>query len=185
MLKLIKTKIKGCFVIPVKIYKDNRGSFTELYNKKNISKLIKKNFVQENYSISKKNVFRGMHLQIVKPQGKLLNLISGAIDDIILDLRKKSPTFGKSICIQLSEKKYRQVWIPPGLAHGFLSKQNDTRIIYNCTENYNPKLEKCISYNDKRVSRFLKGKKFIISDKDKRGIFFEEFIKISTFKNLS
>lgn len=185
MLKLIKTRIKGCFILPKKIHKDNRGSFIELYQKKIFSKIINHSFVQENYSISKKNVFRGMHFQINKPQGKLLNLISGEIDDIILDLRQKSPTFGKSICVRLSEKNYRQIWIPAGLAHGFLSKQENTIIIYNCTEFYYPKLERCISFRDKRISKFIKNKRFIISKKDNEGILFDEYVKNLTSKKVS
>ena len=177
-MKVFKTEISGCLYFDHCNYKDQRGFFYEIYKKNRYSKYIKNNFVQENFSESKKNVFRGMHFQIKEPQGKLLTVVSGKIKDIIIDLRKKSPTFGRSISINLSYSKYQQIWIPPGLGHGFFTLSNKAKIIYQCTEYYNPNNERTLSYLDHKIIKFLPKRKYIISKKDKKGLSFNEVIQL-------
>jgi dTDP-4-dehydrorhamnose 3,5-epimerase len=177
-MKLFKTGISGCVYFNLKNYQDRRGFFSEIYRNKEYKRYIKQRFIQENYSSSKKNVFRGIHFQTKKPQGKLLTVLSGKIKDIIIDLRKKSPTFGKTISVNLSYNKFQQIWIPAGLGHGFFTLSNNTKIIYQCTEYYDPKNEKTLSYLDPKIIKFLPKSKYIISKKDSKGLLFNDLLKL-------
>ena len=177
-MEIKRTKLNGCYYFNVKIFIDKRGFFSEIFHQNKYNKLIKKNFIQTNYSFSKKNVFRGIHFQIKKPQGKLLTVISGKIKDIVIDLRKKSSTFGKVDNVILSEKKNQQIWIPPGFGHGFLTLTNNVKIVYQCTDFYYPQYECTLSFNDKKFSKIKKNKNFKISKKDLSGFSFEEVKKL-------
>ena len=129
-MNIYKTKIKGLILLKFKKYFDQRGSFFEAYNEKFYSKIgINKKFVQDNISISK-NVLRGLHFQKNKPQGKLITVIKGSILDVVVDLRKKSKTFGSYSKFVLSEKNCKQLWIPENFAHGFLTLSHDTLVNY-------------------------------------------------------
>jgi len=165
-------------IYPFSIFKDNRGIYFEVFNKKKWKKVFNQDFVEEDNVISKKNVFRGIHFQIKKPQGKLLTVISGKIKDIVIDLRKKSSTFGKVVCIILSEKKNQQVWIPPGFGHGFLTLTDNVKIVYQCTSFYRPKYERTLSFKDKKFRKIIKKNNLIISKKDKNGFKFEDLNEV-------
>ena len=166
---IIKTKFNNVLKFQNKVYKDKRGYFTEIFNKK-ISQLINIKFVQENLSYSKNiYTFRGLHYQ-KKPyeQGKLIRVLWGEIVDIILDINPRSNNFGKFVKIYL--KKNQQLWIPPNYAHGFLTIKKNTLINYKVTKPYNFKSERGYSVFDDKLKFFSKKivNKIIISEKDKK-----------------
>jgi dTDP-4-dehydrorhamnose 3,5-epimerase len=171
---LIKTKFKDLVIIKKKKFIDKRGYFQELYDEK----IIKKKFVFNVMSFSKKNVLRGLHIQTKNPQGKLVTVIKGKILDIALDLRKKSKTFGKAFNVILSEKNSKSVYLPPGFAHGFLALSNENYLCYSCTERRHKNSETTIQFDDKNLGIKLPKKKFIISKKDHEGISLLEYKKI-------
>ena len=172
-MKIYKTKIKGLILIKTNQHFDNRGYFFESFNQKIYSKIdIKNSFVQDNFSISKKNVLRGLHYQRKNSQGKLIRVIKGKILDIAVDIRKNSKTFGKHQSFILSEENCKQLWIPKNFAHGFLSLSPNTIVNYKCTDFYDPNDQNTIIWNDKDLNIKWPIKKPIISKKDRDGIFF-------------
>jgi len=174
-LKIYKTKIKGLILIKTSKYFDSRGNFFEAFNQNIYSKVgIKNKFVQDNFSVSKKNVLRGLHYQKNKPQGKLVSVLKGEILDIAVDIRKNSNTFGKYQSFILSDKNFKQIWIPKNFAHGFLSLTSNTIVNYKCTDFYDPKDQNTIIWNDKDLKIRWPVKNPIISKKDKDGIFFKD-----------
>jgi dTDP-4-dehydrorhamnose 3,5-epimerase len=174
-LNIYKTKIKGLILLKYKKYFDQRGGFFEAYNEKSYSKIgINKKFVQDNISFSKKNVLRGLHYQKSNPQGKLITVIKGSILDVVVDLRKKSTTFGNYSKFFLSEKNCKQLWIPENFAHGFLTLSPNTVVNYKCTKLYDPNDQNTIIWNDKDLDIDWNIKKPILSKKDKQGVFFKD-----------
>ncbi len=170
-MNIVETNLKGCFVIEPNVYLDRRGSFYESYNKLKLEKKLGKeiNFVQDNCSISKKGVLRGLHFQKGKyAQAKLISVIKGEALDVAVDLRKESPTFGKHFKIVLSGDDNKMLFIPRGMAHGFLSLSNETHFSYKCDNYYNKQSEVGIIYNDSSLKidwNFPKND-LILSDKD-------------------
>ena len=145
----IKTNIDGVIVLKPSVYRDGRGIFMELYSqKKYFSHGITEKCVQQNYSHSKKNVLRGLHYQVKKPQGKIIQVINGTIFDVGVDIRRNSPTYGHSFSIQLDDKDYRQVYFPPGIAHGFCVVSEYADVVYQCTEFYDPDDENGVLWSD-------------------------------------
>ncbi len=171
MLK--KTNFKNLHVIHNKKYRDKRGYLFELLK----SNKIKKNFPFIICSHSRKNVLRGLHIQIKKPQGKYISVLKGKIFDVALDLRKNSKTFGKFFNIILSEKNCKSLFIPEGFAHGFCSLSNDTLVLYACTKYRSVKNELSIKYNDKDLKIKWPTIKPIVSKKDLKSITYKEFLK--------
>ena len=170
----MQRKIKGIKIFKLDFFKDNRGIFSEIYK---IKKIKKKNFVFDCMSISKKNVIRGMHIQVKNPQAKFLTVLKGKIFDVAIDLRKNSKTFGKYFSIYLSKKSYSSIYIPEGFAHGFctLAKEN---IIYYKNSNYRDKKNEIgIIWNDSDIKIRWPIKKPILSLKDKKNISFKEYCK--------
>ena len=172
-MKILKTKFKNLLIIKKDTYFDNRGYFRELF----INKLIRKQFIFDVMSLSKKNVLRGLHLQTKKPQGKLITVIKGEILDISVDCRKKSKTFGKYFSIKLSEKDNTSIYIPEGFAHGFVSLKDNSILHYKCTNYRHKESETGILWNDKDLKIKWPKKKLIISKKDQNNPTFLEFIK--------
>ena len=173
-MKIFKTKIQGLALIQPKKFFDKRGYFFESYNSKAYSKIgLKSLFAQDNFSISKKNVLRGLHFQNKKPQGKLVSVIRGSILDVVVDIRKNSKTFGNHQAFILSEKNCKQLWIPKNFAHGFLTLSSNTIVNYKCTDFYDPKDQNTIIWNDKILGINWPTKKPILSEKDKKGILFK------------
>lgn len=168
-------KIKSLLIPDVKliqpeIYEDKRGFFFESFNNNLFKKIDDNiNFVQDNHSKSKKGVLRGMHYQD-KPfeQGKLVRVISGEVYDVALDIRHQSPTYGMWVAEILSGENKKQLWIPPGFAHGFLTLKDDTEFLYKTTNYYSKQNEKLIKYDDRRFNIEWPnlGMNFILSDKD-------------------
>lgn len=172
-----QTKLKDVYLITNEIYEDERGSFTESFNIKDIQKNVGPyQFVQDCYSISNKNVIRGLHYQIKHSQGKLVRCISGKIYDVIVDLRKDSETFGQWDGIYLEPGK-NQIWIPPGFAHGFRSLEENTKVFYKVTDYRFVEYERVLLWNDKTLNIDWKPEElnveFCISEKDLNGDVFD------------
>ena len=161
-MRIKKTKFKGLVVLNGIKHHDKRGYLRELV----LEKIIKKKFKFQITSVSKKNVLRGLHFQIKKPQGKLISVIKGEIFDVAVDLRKNSETFGKHFSIKLNEKNCSSVFIPPGFEHGFLTLKKENIVCYSCTEDRSPKNERAIKYNDPKLKIKWPVKKPNISFKD-------------------
>ena len=171
-MQIIQTKFPGLIIYKRKTHKDNRGFFRELFS----NAVLKKKFVFDYYSLSKKNVIRGMHLQLKKPQGKLITVLSGKIYDVALDCRQNSKTFGKFFSIELSDKDNTSVYIPEGFAHGFCSLTKSSLLHYKCTNYRDEKSELGIAWNDPKLNIKWPVKKPIISNKDRKNISFEQLI---------
>ena len=154
-------------------FKDKRGYFKELL----IEKKIKKKFPFLVMSYSKKNVIRGLHMQLNNPQGKYVSVIKGKIFDVCVDLRKNSKTFGKYFSVVISEKNSKSIFVPPGFAHGFCALDKENYIIYSCTKYRDAKSEVAINFNDRNLKIKWPVKKAIVSKKDKSAISFNEYIK--------
>lgn len=174
-MKVIQTNLKDACIIFNEKFKDDRGIFIESFNLKKIQNIIGSiNFVQDNYSKSVKGVLRGLHYQVKHSQGKLVRCISGSVYDVIVDLRKSSPTFGKWFGIELSSNDI-QLWIPPGFAHGFYTLTDTAEFFYKTTDYYYPQYDRTLIWNDENLSITweLNGDP-IMSDKDLKGKTFEE-----------
>jgi len=174
-MKIIKTEIKDLLVIEPKIFRDQRGYFYEGYNKDTYFRNgIKANFIQDNYSFSNKGTLRGLHYQIGNySQAKLVQVLSGKVIDIAVDLREGSSTFGKWSSIELSGDNRRQFFIPRGFAHGFFVVSETAEFFYKCDNLYNPSSERSIKFDDPeldidwRVDEFLNDRSaLLISEKD-------------------
>ena len=176
-MKVIKTKFKGLIIIQKKKFDDNRGYFLELYKKK----IIKKNLPFTCISYSKKNVIRGLHLQRKKTQAKYISVLKGKILDVVVDLRKKSKTFGKTFKIVLSEKNLKSLYIPEGFAHGFCGLEKENYMLYSCSNYRDKNSEVGIIWNDKNLRIKWPKADAIISEKDKKNISFSEYKKIIKF----
>ena len=179
-MKIYKTFFnKNIKVYKSKIYRDSRGFFTEQYNlKKNTQMNIKEKFIQDNYVLSlKKNTFRGIHFQ-QRPfqQSKIIYVISGEILDIVVDLRKKSKSFGKYKIIKLSDKNRLQIYIPKNFGHGYLTLKNNTVVNYKVSNYYVPNKSICINYKDPIINLKLPNKKFILSKNDKNSFLIKDIM---------
>tara|TARA_B100000941_G_C28217009_1_gene404789 strand:+ start:77 stop:601 length:525 start_codon:yes stop_codon:yes gene_type:complete len=172
-MKVLKTKFKGLIVFKNRSFKDKRGYFRELLRENN----LKKKFPFLVMSLSKRNVVRGLHLQRIKPQGKLITVLKGKIFDVALDLRKNSKTFGKYFSIYLSEKNSTSIYIPPGFAHGFCGMDKENYMIYSCTNYRHEKSEMGIKFNDEDININWPVKKPILSKKDRNNISLKEYKK--------
>jgi len=177
-MKIYKTKFKDLFIVKQKNNIDQRGCLREIFNKK----FIKKNFVFEYCTTSKKNVLRGFHFQTKFKQAKYVNVLKGKILDVVIDLRKKSKTFGKTFKIILSKKNATGLFIPRGFAHAYYSYENENIIYYKLDNFYKPKYENGIIYNDKKINVKWPKRKIILSNKDRKLKTFEVFCK--TFSSL-
>lgn len=168
MKKELLTDIK---IIQPKIFSDDRGSFSENFNLLRFRQLTKINysFVQDNKSVSKKGVFRGLHYQLNNPQGKLIQVLSGEVYDVIVDLRKNSNTFGDWMGITLSKENGKQLWVPPGLAHGFLVLSDEAEFFYKVTDYWNKEDERCLRWDDPDLNIDLPIKPTLISASDAQG----------------
>ena len=149
-MKSVNTAIPEVKIIEPTLFGDDRGFFMESYNQKLFEELtgLSVTFVQDNHSRSRQGVLRGLHYQIENAQGKLVRVVSGAVFDVALDIRKSSPTFGKWVGVELSENNRRQLWLPPGFAHGFLTLTPSADFLYKTTDYYAPEHERSILWND-------------------------------------
>jgi dTDP-4-dehydrorhamnose 3,5-epimerase len=148
-MNFIKSDLAEVLIIEPKVFEDKRGFFIETFQAREFAAAgIRSDFVQDNHSRSMKFTLRGLHYQIQHAQGKLVRVVAGEIFDVAVDLRRSSPTFGKSIGINLSEQNKRQLWIPPGFAHGFLVLSEWADVLYKATDFYDPEAERVILWSD-------------------------------------
>ena len=177
-MEIIETNLNGLVVIKPKVFEDDRGYFFESYNQ-NLFKEAGLNleFVQDNQSLSQKGVLRGLHFQNAPfAQGKLVRVITGAVFDVAVDIRKNSKTYGQWYGIELTEKNKSMMYIPTGFAHGFLTLQDNTIFSYKCTNFYNKSSEDCLLWNDKDININWNFDQPLLSSKDLEGKNFKNFV---------
>ena len=147
-----ETALPGVKLIEPKVFGDDRGFFLESWNARAFAEAgIDERFVQDNHSRSARNVLRGLHYQIVEPQGKLVRVVDGAVFDVAVDVRRSSPHFGKWVGYELSAANKRMLWVPPGFAHGFVVLSDTADFLYKCTTLYAPAHERSIAWNDPAI----------------------------------
>ena len=172
------TVIPDLLIIEPKVFGDDRGWFFESFNEKEFSAAIGHSvkFVQDNHSLSKKGVLRGLHYQMEQTQGKLVRVCHGAVFDVAVDLRKSSETFGKWVGVELSAENKKQLWVPPGFAHGFLVLSEIAEFLYKTTDYWHAASEKCIVWNDSdlKIKWSNIGVEPILNPKDAAGMAFKE-----------
>ena len=175
-MQVEKTEFHGLLILQPKIFKDERGFFFESWNKSVLESLgFNKSFIQDNQSVSKKNVLRGLHFQnYPHGQGKLVRVTKGSALDVALDLRKDSKTYGKHFKYKLSDQNATMLWIPYGFAHGFIALEDQTVFQYKCDALYNSESEVCIAWNDPSLGIDWGIKNPIISSKDQEGKLFKD-----------
>ncbi len=182
-MKFIETKIQGLYIIEPQIWRDDRGYFFESYNKKSFEEAgIQADFVQDNQSLSQKGTLRGLHAQSNPyAQGKLVRVIRGRVNDIAVDIRKDSPTYGEHVALELSEENHLLFWMPPGFLHGFVTLEDNTVFTYKVTSLYDKNSEIGAAWNDPELNIHwgIDPDNVILSDKDKHLPSFKDLI--STF----
>ena len=173
-MQVTPTAIPEVLLIEPQVFGDSRGFFYESFNEKRWRERtgLDRTFVQDNHSRSQQGVLRGLHYQIRQPQGKLVRVVRGAVIDVAVDIRKSSPTFGQWVAEELNEDNHRQLWVPPGLAHGFLVLSDTADFLYKTTDYYAPEHERCIAWNDPALAIVWPdmGMAPCLSDKDQRGL---------------
>ena len=173
-MKATRLAIPDVLLIEPKVFGDSRGFFFESFNQKAFDEATGTNhqFVQDNHSRSAKGVLRGLHYQIQQPQGKLVRVAQGAVFDVAVDIRKSSPTFGQWVAEELSEDNHRQLWVPPGFAHGFVVLSEMAEFLYKTTDYYAPAFERCIAWDDPTlaIDWKLAGRQPLLSAKDAQGL---------------
>ena len=167
-MEVIKTPLEGLLVIEPKVFKDHRGYFYESYNAEAFKQAgIEAVFVQDNQSLSQKGILRGLHFQAPPhAQGKLVRVIKGAVLDVVVDIRKNSPTYGQHFSIELTEENFKMFWIPPGFAHGFVTLEDHTIFSYKCTDVYNKSAEGGLLWNDPELGINWGIEQPVLSEKD-------------------
>lgn len=168
----IRMEIDCVVLLTPKVFVDERGFFFEAFNQREFNKVIGADilFVQDNQSKSRANVLRGLHYQVQKPQGKLVRVIAGEVFDVVVDIRKNSPSLGKHIAVRLSGENKQMLWIPPGFAHGFLVLSDQAEVLYKTTDYWAPEHERTILWNDPDLAiPWPVSGRPILSDKDIRG----------------
>jgi dTDP-4-dehydrorhamnose 3,5-epimerase len=177
-MKISPTAIPDVLVLEPLVFRDARGLFFESYNHAAFCKAtgLDLEFVQDNHSHSGRDVLRGMHFQVEQAQGKLVRVVSGSIFDVAVDLRAASDTFGRWVGVELSADNFRQIWVPPGFAHGFLVLSESTDVLYKTTDYYAPAHERCLRWDDPQVGIVwpLHGRQPVLSAKDAAGVYLDQ-----------
>jgi len=172
-LNVVETSLPGVLILEPRMFRDDRGVFFETFN---LAKMVEiglpAEWKQDNFSLSKKGVIRGIHYQIGEAQGKLVRVVTGAALDVVVDLRRSSPTFGQHTTVELSGDGSRMVWIPVGFGHGFSALTETVALSYKVTEYYSPKAERCVLWNDPelRIDWKVAPEDAILSAKDAAGV---------------
>jgi dTDP-4-dehydrorhamnose 3,5-epimerase len=173
-MKIVATAIPDVLIIEPRVFGDARGFFFESFNEQAFRAAtgLDVAFVQDNHSRSAQGVLRGLHYQIEQPQGKLVRVVRGAVFDVAVDLRQASPTFGHWVGVELSEENHRQLWVPAGFGHGFLTLSETADFLYKTTDYYAPAFERCIAWNDPAlgIEWPLNGMAALLSQKDQAGV---------------
>jgi dTDP-4-dehydrorhamnose 3,5-epimerase len=166
-MKVTETRLPGVLILEPKVYRDERGFFVESWNQERYSEIgISRPFVQDNLSLSKRNVLRGLHYQNPAPQAKLVTTVQGAIFDVVVDLRRDSPTFAEWVGVELSSDNMRQLYVPEGFAHGFVVMSETALFSYKCTALYTPAYERSLRWDDPEVGIEWPGEEPMLSQKD-------------------
>lgn len=178
-MQIVKTSVEGVLVLEPKVFGDARGFFYESFNRQAFETAtgLRVDFVQDNHSKSARDVLRGLHFQLApKAQGKLVRVTQGEVFDVAVDIRKDSPTYGKWYGEILSAENKRQMWIPAGLAHGFLVLSDSAEFLYKTTDYYAPELERCLRWDDPslNIAWPLGGRPPLVSAKDAEGLAFDQ-----------
>lgn len=175
-MNIIPTAIPDVVIVEPKVFTDARGFFYESFNKKAMQAAgVAGDFVQDNHSRSARNVLRGLHYQITQAQGKLVRVVAGEIFDVAVDIRRRSPTFGKWVGMNLSAQNRHMAWVPPGFAHGFLVLSEFAEVLYKTTDYWAPQSERTIVWNDRDLAiAWPIGEEPHLSAKDKAGTTFKE-----------
>ncbi len=176
-MKATKASLAGLLILEPRVFGDERGFLLESYNQKTMAEVgIQESFVQDNHSFSQRNVLRGLHYQVQRPQGKLIRAVAGDILDVALDLRRRSSSFGRWEAVHLSGENQRMLWIPAGFAHGFRVLSDSAHVLYKTTEFYAPELERTIVWNDPelKIDWQLHDNQPILSAKDRLGVRFRQ-----------
>jgi dTDP-4-dehydrorhamnose 3,5-epimerase len=152
-LQMTSTAIHDVLIVEPKVFGDERGWFTESFNALDFAAAtgLDVQFVQDNHSFSRQWTLRGLHYQLEQTQGKLVRVVVGSVFDVVVDIRKDSPTYGKSVGVELSAQNHKQLWIPEKLAHGFLVLSETAEFLYKTTDYYHPQSEVCLAWNDPTV----------------------------------
>ena len=176
-MRIEETALEGVVVLTASVFRDERGAFMETWNLRAMSDAgLPSAWVQDNFSISKKNVLRGIHYQVTQPQGKLVRVTHGAVLDVAVDLRRSSPTFGQHVAMELDGESGRMLWIPAGFGHAFLVLSEVAGFAYKVTDYYSPAGERTILWNDPdlAISWPVGVERVIVSQKDQQGTAFRE-----------
>jgi dTDP-4-dehydrorhamnose 3,5-epimerase len=171
-MKIAETALPGVLLLTTMIYRDNRGAFQETWNQRAMAEAgLPANWVQDNLSVSKKSVVRGIHYQVIQPQGKLVRVAFGAALDVAVDLRRSSPMFGKHVAVELTGEDGAMLWIPQGFGHAFLALTDTVGFTYKVTDYYSPAGERTIQWNDPEIGiRWpVDASQVIVSEKDQKG----------------
>jgi dTDP-4-dehydrorhamnose 3,5-epimerase len=171
-MKITETALPGVLVLTPTIYRDSRGAFLETWHQRRMAEAgLPSDWVQDNFSISKKNVVRGIHYQLIQPQGKLVRAAFGAVLDVAVDLRRNSPAFGRHVTVELTAERGEMLWIPVGFGHAFVALTEEAGFAYKVTDYYSPAGERTILWNDPELAIAwpVDAKAAIVSDKDAQG----------------
>jgi dTDP-4-dehydrorhamnose 3,5-epimerase len=171
-MKIEETSLPGVKLLTPQVYRDDRGAFSETYNHRRMEEAgLPLIWLQDNFSVSRKNVLRGIHYQIIQPQGKLVRVTHGSVMDVAVDLRRSSPTFAKHVVVELSGENGRMLWIPPGFGHAFLARTDGVGFSYKVTDYYSAAGERTIAWNDPdlAIPWPIDADDAIISGKDRKG----------------
>jgi dTDP-4-dehydrorhamnose 3,5-epimerase len=171
-MKLVGSTLPEVLIVEPRVFGDDRGYFFESYNERELEKLgLRAHFVQDNHSRSARNVLRGLHYQIKQVQGKLVRVTAGEVYDVVVDLRRSSPTFGKWVATVLSAENRRMCWVPPGFAHGFLVVSEHAEVQYKTTDYWASQHERCILWNDRDIGiPWPHTGQPVLSQKDRMGL---------------
>lgn len=171
-MNIEETALQGVLLVTPAIYRDSRGAFMETWNLRAMAEAgLPSAWVQDNFSLSRKNVLRGIHYQVTQPQGKLVRVTHGAVLDVAVDLRRSSPTFGRHLAVELSGENGKMLWIPVGFGHGFLVLSEVAGFAYKVTDYYSPAGERTIRWNDPELAIPwpVAPDQAIVSEKDQKG----------------
>jgi dTDP-4-dehydrorhamnose 3,5-epimerase len=171
-MKIEDTSLPEVKLLTPQIYRDDRGAFCETYNQRTMEQLgLPTAWLQDNFSLSRKNVLRGIHYQIIQPQGKLVRVSQGAVLDVAVDLRRSSPTFAQHVAVELDAERGQSMWIPPGFGHAFLALTDVVGFSYKVTDYYSAAGERTIAWNDPSLAIQwpISAADSVISDKDSKG----------------
>lgn len=176
-MQVLDTVLDDVKLLEPKVFGDSRGFFMESWSQKVFDRHFPgTSFVQDNHSMSQAGVLRGLHYQVKHPQGKLVRVVTGAVFDVAVDMRRQSPQFGRWYGAELSAENKHMLWVPPGFAHGFLCLRDDTNFLYKCTDIYAPEHERSVFWNDSDIGIEwpVEGLDLTLSEKDKNGASFAD-----------